>query len=181
MSIAAESCSKQGLASTHSLGAHAVAVPELGPATVWGWDSASSAVKPVLVNDFARTPLHSGPNGEAAEDRQATTLAKALDTGGSGNGGAAAAAVIGGNGSGNGGSGPAEAVATPQTPTRGGEDGSLASIVTAQRDRFRQRYVASDVESSPQALQPSIPSLMCRLAPDVAQLLSVQDQRCYHI
>ena len=92
-----------------------------------------------------RTPLcRPGPNGDAGEDHQATALAKALDAGGSGNGGAAAAAPVDGNGGGGGDGGDSgpEAVATPQTPTRGGEDGSLASIVTAQRDRFRQRSVA---------------------------------------
>ena len=66
--------------------------------------------------------------------------AKLLETGSSGNGDALPALGSGGGNGGGGNGAAAEAVATPGTPTRDGEDGSLASIVTAQRDRFRQRY-----------------------------------------
>lgn len=52
----------------------------------------------------------------------------------------------GGHSGGNGGAGgldgaarAAEAVASLGAPARGGEEGSLLAIVTAQRDRFRQR------------------------------------------
>ena len=88
---------------------------------------------PVLVI----TLLCRAPRSDAAEDSQTTALAKALIAGGSGNGDRSQAPALGGGGGG--GNGAAEAVATPRTPTRDGEDGSLISIVTAQRDRFRQR------------------------------------------
>ena len=67
-----------------------------------------------------------------------SSLAKALAANGSGNGDSLPeVASTGGNGGGS--NGGAEGVATPGTPMRDGEDGSLASIMTAQRDRFRQR------------------------------------------
>ena len=76
-------------------------------------------------------------HSDASGSLQTTALAKALAASGSGNGDSLPqVASTGGNGGGNGGSEP---VATPRTPTRDGEDGSLASIMTAQRDRFRQR------------------------------------------
>ena len=78
-------------------------------------------------------------HSDAVGDVQTTSLAKALAASGSGNGDSLPelASTSGNGGGGNGGT--AEAVATPRTPTRDGEDGSLASIMTAQRDRFRQR------------------------------------------
>ena len=83
--------------------------------------------------------LRRAAHSDALGSLQTTALAKALAASGSDNGdGLTEVASTSGNGGG--GNGGAEPVATPRTPTRDGEDGSLASILTAQRDRFRQRY-----------------------------------------